>query len=204
MALTISGYRFRPYAHPANHIHGMTDFQFVLLPRHFAASFSEVWCPAKEEWNYILPFSIHGHVYPYFIYDNNRSISLDYALFKSSEPVVRDGDRMYKNLFDAIVDSLIAAMDKLGHPNIPIVVTETGWPSAGKDVANVDNARTYNNNLIKHVLSNDGTPRRPGSSIDTYIFAFFNENQKSGNEPERHWGLFYPNKTPVYPVNFTP
>eukprot|EP01018_Ginkgo_biloba_P024588 Gb_26221 [translate_table: standard] len=146
-----------------------------------------------------------ANVYPYFSYNGNRgSINLDYALFKPSAPVVTDGDRSYKNLFDAMVDSLIAAMENLGQPNIGIVITESGWPSAGNDVATVDNARTYNNNLIKHVLSNDGTPRRPGSGIETYIFALFNENKKDGDETERHFGLFNPNQDPVYPVTFSP
>eukprot|EP01018_Ginkgo_biloba_P024566 Gb_08453 [translate_table: standard] len=146
-----------------------------------------------------------ANVYPYFSYNGNRAqISLDYALFRSTNTVVNDGGRMYKSLFDALVDSLIAAMEKLGQPNLPIVVTESGWPSAGNDVATVDNARTYNNNLIKHVLSNDGTPRRPGSSIETYIFALFNENMKGGDETERHFGLFNPNKSPAYSINFSP
>uniref|UniRef100_A0A0C9S7F9 TSA: Wollemia nobilis Ref_Wollemi_Transcript_8575_1401 transcribed RNA sequence n=1 Tax=Wollemia nobilis TaxID=56998 RepID=A0A0C9S7F9_9CONI len=147
-----------------------------------------------------------ANVYPYFSYVGNKAqISLDYALLRSSTPVVNDGGRLYKSLFDAMVDSLIAAMDRLGHPNIPIVVTESGWPSAGEDsAASVDNARTYNNNLIRHVLSNEGTPKRPGRPIETYIFGLFNENLKSGPEIERHFGLFYPNKNPVYAVNFTP
>nr|AAV66572.1 glucanase-like protein [Thuja occidentalis] len=133
-----------------------------------------------------------------------NSISLDYALFRSTNPIVNDGGRMYNNLFDAMVDSFIFAMEKLGYPKIPIVITESGWPSAGTDVATVDNAGTYNNNLIKHVFSSDGTPKRPGNTIETYIFALFNENMKSGSEEERHFGLFETNKNPVYPVNFSP
>ncbi|KAH9293125.1 hypothetical protein KI387_041670, partial [Taxus chinensis] len=148
-----------------------------------------------------------ANVYPYFSYvDNKRDISLDYALLKPSAPIVNDeGGRQYRSLFDAMLDSLIAACERLGYPNIGMVITESGWPSAGGDgAANVENARVYNNNLIRHVLSRDGTPRRPGNPIDTYIFAMFNENIKGGPEIERHFGLFYPNKTPVYPVNFTP
>ncbi|GLJ18429.1 hypothetical protein SUGI_0326540 [Cryptomeria japonica] len=145
-----------------------------------------------------------AHVYPYFSYrDNRNSISADYALFRSAKTVVNDGGRMYKNLFDAMVDSYISAMEKVGHPNIPIVITESGWPSAGSAVATVDSARTYNNNLIKHVLSTAGTPKRPERTIETFIFALFNENQK-GSEEERHFGLFETNKSPVYPVNFSP
>lgn len=146
-----------------------------------------------------------ANVYPYFSYIYNQAqISLDYALFKSTDPVVDDGGRLYKSLFDALVDSLISAMEKSGHPDIPIVITESGWPSAGNAAATVENAQTYNNNLIKHVLSNAGTPKRPGQHIDTYIFALFNENLKGGDEPERHFGLFYPDQNLVYPVNFSP
>jgi len=146
-----------------------------------------------------------ANVYPYFSYNYNKAqISLDYALFRSSDPVVNDGGRLYKSLFDALVDSLISAMERSGHPDIPIVITESGWPSAGNEAATVENAKTYNNNLIKHVLSNAGTPKRPGRHIESYIFALFNENLKGGDETERHFGLFYPDQNPVYPVNFSP
>lgn len=146
-----------------------------------------------------------ANVYPYFSYNYNKAqISLDYALFRSSDPVVNDGGRLYKSLFDALVDSLISAMERSGHPNIPIVITESGWPSAGNEAATVENAKTYNNNLIKHVLSNAGTPKRPGQHIESYIFALFNENLKGGDETERHFGLFNPDQSPVYPVNFSP
>ena len=95
----------------------------------------------------------------------------------------------------------------MGYENISIVVTATGWPSFGTDIkasiATVENARTYNNNLIKHVLSNEGTPMRPGKSIETFIYALFNEDQKMGEyETTKNWGLFYPNKTAVYPLLF--
>jgi len=146
-----------------------------------------------------------ANVYPYFSYIGDRStISLDYALFKSNSTVVQDGGRSYNNLFDAMVDTLLSAMEALGYHNVPLVITESGWPSAGADVATVKNAQAYNNNLIKHVLSNAGTPKRPGTSIETYIYALFNEDRKTGGETERHFGLFHPNKTPVYPVYFSP
>lgn len=145
-----------------------------------------------------------GNIYPHISYINNRAqITLDYALFKSTSTVVTDNGRSYKYLFDALVDTLISAMEALGYPNIPLIVTESGWPSAGVDVATVDNARTYNNNLIRHVLSNEGTPKRPGTSIETYIFALFNEDKKPAGM-EQHFGLFYPNQQHVYPVNFSP
>ncbi|GLJ59534.1 hypothetical protein SUGI_1513320 [Cryptomeria japonica] len=143
-----------------------------------------------------------AHVYPYFSYKNSAgSTSADYSLFRSTNTVVTDGNLMYNNLFDVFVDAFISAMEKLGHSNIPIVITESGWPTEGNAVATVDNARTYNNNLIKHVLSNAGTPKRPGTTIETYIFTLFNENQKTGSEA-RHFGLFDTTKIPVYPMDF--
>jgi len=143
-----------------------------------------------------------ANVYPFFSYVNNwKNIKLDYALFQSKSPVVES----YTNLFDAIVDTIISAMENLGYDNIPLIVTESGWPSGGNiNVATIEYARTYNNNLISHVLSNAGTPKRPGRSIETYIFALFNEDKPSQDDTERHYGLFYPNKSPVYEVNFSP
>jgi len=165
----------------------------------------------KDTMNSILKFlSDNGapymaNVYPYFSYTGSGgSITLDYALFKSTSTVVQDGDRSYTNLFDAMVDTVISAMENLGYPNVPIVITESGWPSAGADAATVENAQSYNNNLIQHILSNAGTPKRSGTSIETYIFAIFNEDTKTGNEIERHFGLFNADQSPAYSVNFSP
>eukprot|EP00253_Pinus_taeda_P013680 PITA_13680 len=146
-----------------------------------------------------------ANVYPYFSYvGNSNSIHLDYALFQPTATAVPDGDHSYSNLFDAMVDSIFSAMEALGYSNIPLIVTESGWPSAGADAATTENAQAYNNNLIQHVLSNLGTPKRPGTNIETYIFALFNEDQKTGDETERHFGLFNPDQSPAYSVNFSP
>ncbi|KAK9284027.1 hypothetical protein L1049_012286 [Liquidambar formosana] len=145
-----------------------------------------------------------ANVYPYFSYMGDpRDISLAYALFTSRTAVVRDGGLSYSNLFDAIVDAFHASLEKAGAPQVRVVVAETGWPSAGDGgVASSENARVYNSNLVRHVLSYCGTPRRPGKPIETYLFAMFNENRKLGAAVEQHWGLFYPSKMPVYPIDF--
>eukprot|EP00252_Welwitschia_mirabilis_P025608 TRINITY_DN8080_c0_g1_i1.p1 TRINITY_DN8080_c0_g1~~TRINITY_DN8080_c0_g1_i1.p1 ORF type:complete len:365 (+),score=22.01 TRINITY_DN8080_c0_g1_i1:54-1097(+) len=146
-----------------------------------------------------------AHIYPYFSYTGDKSISIEYALFTAQNTVTSDGSRNYKNLFDAIHDALVAAMADLGFSDISILVTESGWPSSNGDSATVANARTYNNNLIKHVLSNDGTPARPGKVIPTYVFELFNENQKGNQDDvERHFGLFNTDLSPAYSVNFSP
>ncbi|KAL7107120.1 hypothetical protein ACP275_06G033700 [Erythranthe tilingii] len=143
------------------------------------------------------------NVYPYFPRNSfPANVPLDFALFQDTAKPNPDGALLYTNLFDAMVDAVHAALEKAGGPDVEIVAAETGWPTAeGGPDASVANAAIYNNNLIKHVSSGAGTPRRPGKDVDAYIFALFNENLKAAGV-EQHWGLFYPNMTEVYHVDF--
>ncbi|KAL3510515.1 hypothetical protein ACH5RR_029916 [Cinchona calisaya] len=63
----------------------------------------------------------------------------------------------YTNVFDAVVDAAYFAMSYLNFTNIPVIVTESGWPSKGgssEPDTTLDNGNTYNSNLIRHVLNN--------------------------------------------------
>ncbi|KAJ0510651.1 putative glucan endo-1,3-beta-D-glucosidase [Helianthus annuus] len=99
-------------------------------------------------------------------------------------------------------DAHFAAQSCLGGGNVEIVVSESGWPSAEGDVATTENAGTYYRNLISHVKSSSGTPARPGRSIETYLFAMFDENLKPGKETEKHFGVFFPDQRPKYQLSF--
>lgn len=153
------------------------------------------------------PFMID--LYPYYAYrDSPNNVSLDYVLFESSSEVIDPNTGLlYKNMFDAQVDALYYALTGLNFRTIKIMVTETGWPTKGspkeKAAASPDNAETYNTNIISHTVTNQGTPAKPGEAMNVYIFSLFNENRKSGLDSERNWGLFYPDQTSVYQLDFT-
>ncbi|RDX80105.1 Glucan endo-1,3-beta-glucosidase 13 [Mucuna pruriens] len=148
------------------------------------------------------------NAYPFFAYAANADqISLDYALFKDNPGVVDSGNGLkYTNLFDAQIDAVFAAMSALQYDDVKIAISETGWPSAGDSNeigAGTDNAASYNGNLVKRVLNGSGTPLRPKDSLDVFLFALFNENQKTGPTSERNYGLFYPSEKKVYDIQLT-
>ncbi|KAK9063672.1 hypothetical protein SSX86_017543 [Deinandra increscens subsp. villosa] len=112
----------------------------------------------------------------------------------------------YTNVFDAILDAAYFAMLYLNYTNIPIVVTESGWPSKGDSSepdATINNADTYNSNLIKHVLNTTGTPKHPGVATSTYIYELYNEDLNPGPTSQRNWGLFNVDGRPVYVLQLT-
>ncbi|CAK9318400.1 unnamed protein product [Citrullus colocynthis] len=149
-------------------------------------------------------------VYPYFPWSTNpMTIDLDFALFNGNFEQIDGGSGLvYTNLLDEMLDSLIFAMSKLGYPDIRLIISETGWPTAGdieQPGANLLNAATYNRNLVKRITAKPtiGTPVRPGVVIPTFIFALFDENQKPGPGTERHWGLLSSDGSPNYQIDLT-
>lgn len=142
------------------------------------------------------------NVYPFFAYISNpKYVSLDHALFRSSY-VEYDQNLTYDNMFDASIDAFVYAMEKEGFEGIPVMVTGTGWPTSGTDGASIDNAFTYNENIVKRALNNVGTPKRPRVGLDIFLFDLFVENGKSGEEFERHFGIFGDNGIKAYDIRF--
>ncbi|CAD5184420.1 unnamed protein product, partial [Musa acuminata subsp. malaccensis] len=145
------------------------------------------------------PFVVNP--YPYFGY---TARTLNYALFRPNSGVFDPATGVnYTNMFVAQLDAVHAAMRRLGYGDVEIAVGETGWPSAGEPGqlgVSVEDAISYNMNLIRLVNSVNGTPMMPDRRFETYVFALFNENLKPGPTAERHFGLFNADFSAVYDV----
>ncbi|KAL6980643.1 hypothetical protein U1Q18_022281 [Sarracenia purpurea var. burkii] len=150
------------------------------------------------------------NLYPYSVYKLNHEIPIGYALFQEQPFNFRD-DRTtgvrYRNLFDVMVDAVISAMAVAGHENIPVIVTETGWPSSG-DTNDPDASHVYADlyikGLIGHLKSGLGTPLRKEGVAQTYIYELLDGDEKQGNETgQQHWGILFPNMTKKYDIDFS-
>ncbi|EOY33434.1 Glycosyl hydrolase superfamily protein isoform 3 [Theobroma cacao] len=149
------------------------------------------------------PFLINA--YPYFAYkDNPNEVPIDYVLFQPNQGTVDSITNLkYDNMLYAQVDAVYSAIKAMGHTDIEVRVSETGWPSKGDENevgATSENAGLYNGNLLKRIEQKQGTPAKPNVPIDIYVFALFNENLKDGPTSERNYGLYYPDGTPVYNI----
>ncbi|CAN1302260.1 Glucan endo-1,3-beta-glucosidase 11, partial [Linum perenne] len=152
------------------------------------------------------PFWINA--YTYFAYkDDPTGVSLDYVLFNPNPGMMDPLTGLhYDNMLYAQVDAVIFAISKLGFGGIEVRVSETGWPSNGdadEVGATVQNAASYNRNLLRRQLANQGTPLRPRMRLEVYLFALFNENMKPGPTSERNYGLYQPDCTMVYNVGLS-
>ena len=159
--------------------------------------------------------SFFVNLYPYFVYKLRPEIPIGFALFQEETYNFRDdaitGVR-FRNLFDLMVDAVIAALTISGHENIPVVVTETGWPSC--DSANDVEARPiyaemYLRGLVYHLQSGRGTPLRKEGVAEAYIYEVFDTNTTFSNLPAmrvgtgQNWGFLHPNMSMKFEIDFS-
>ncbi|KAL2456174.1 Glucan endo-1 [Forsythia ovata] len=147
------------------------------------------------------PFAINP--YPYFAYHSDpRPETLAFCLFQPNSGRFDSGTKIkYTNMFDAQLDAVRSALNSIGFGGVEIVVAETGWPYKGdsNEVGpSMENAKAYTGNLVAHLRSMVGTPLMPGKSVDTYLFALYDEDLKPGPSSERSFGLFRPDLTMTY------
>ncbi|PIN10587.1 Glucan endo-1,3-beta-D-glucosidase [Handroanthus impetiginosus] len=159
------------------------------------------------------------NIYPYNVYRINSEIPIGFALFQEHPFNFRDdvttGVR-YRNLFDMMVDSVIAALAISGQENIPVIVAGTGWPSETEAQAAGNYAEMYLKGLLRHLRSGLGTPLMKEGVAEAYIYQLFDEADLRHNNDEngtigaaasggtgQHWGIMYPNMTMKYHVHFS-
>ncbi|GMP92108.1 hypothetical protein CsSME_00042475 [Camellia sinensis var. sinensis] len=112
----------------------------------------------------------------------------------------------YDSMLEAMVDATYNSIAGYNFSAIPIVVTESGWPWLGgtnEPDATIENAETFNNNLIQRVLNGSGPPSQPTIPINTYIYELLNEDKRPGPVSERNWGLFLVNGSAVYSLSLS-
>ncbi|TKY56825.1 Glucan endo-1,3-beta-glucosidase 13 [Spatholobus suberectus] len=147
------------------------------------------------------------NLYPYNLYRLRPEIPLGIALFQEHPFNFRDdfttGVR-YRNLFDVMVDAVVTALAVAGYETVPLVVTETGWPSAGaagnEFDANLGYAEIYLRGLVKHLKSGTGTPLLKDGVREAFVYEMFDKEEGGTG---RSWGVLYANGTAKYHVDFS-
>uniref|UniRef100_A0A7N0ZTU2 glucan endo-1,3-beta-D-glucosidase n=1 Tax=Kalanchoe fedtschenkoi TaxID=63787 RepID=A0A7N0ZTU2_KALFE len=151
------------------------------------------------------PFCLNAYPFLAFMY-NPGKIDINYALFEKTTNIFDPKTGLYyDNLLDAQIDAAYSALANSGYKKMEVIVTETGWASRGdanEAAANLTNARTFNYNLRKRLAKKKGTPLRPKIPLKAYIFAMFNENQKTGPTSERNFGLFKADGSIAYDIGY--
>lgn len=149
------------------------------------------------------PFTVN--IYPFLSLYGNAYFPLDFAFFDGTNKPLRDGDLVYTNVFDANLDTLICAMERYSFLGMKIIVGEVGWPTDGDKNANVKSAKGFNQGMVKHAISGNGTPARKGVIMDVYLFSLVDEDAKSiaPGTFERHWGIFEFDGRPKYELDLS-
>lgn len=140
------------------------------------------------------------NIHPYGVYrDHARALDVGFATGSSNSNSSSNG---YTSLLDQLHDTLVTALANAGHPEMEVVVGETGWPSAGGVGASAANACRYMRSTVGRT-ARVGTPLRPGKGVELYLFQAFDESGKTvfgGIEP--HWGVLHENGQAKYPVDW--
>ncbi|KAJ0981710.1 hypothetical protein J5N97_009965 [Dioscorea zingiberensis] len=145
------------------------------------------------------------NIYPFLSLYGNPDFPVDYAFFDGGSPPVVDGNIQYTNVFDANFDTLVSALKSVGFGDLPIIIGEVGWPTDGNINANAALAERFYNGLLKRLAANQGTPLRPNTYIEVYLFGLIDEDAKSiaPGAFERHWGIFTYDGQPKYPLDLS-
>ena len=149
------------------------------------------------------PFVVN--IYPFLSLYQDDNFPIEFAFFEHGARSVDDKTYHYTNVLDANYDTLLWSLKKIGVDDIKIIIGEIGWPTDGNKHATTKDAQKFYNGLFRRLNENKGTPLRPSTEFDVYLFGLLDEDQKS-IEPgffERHWGIFQFDGKPKFPLDFT-
>ncbi|KAH7661549.1 Glycoside hydrolase family 17 protein [Dioscorea alata] len=149
------------------------------------------------------PFTVN--IYPFLSLYADAHFPVDFAFFDGGSTPIVDGQIQYTNVFDANFDTLVSALKAVGLGNLPIIVGEVGWPTDGDINAKASYAERFYNGLLKRLAANQGTPLRPNTNIEVYLFGLIDEDAKSiaPGAFERHWGIFRYDGQPKFPMDLS-
>ncbi|XVF35225.1 hypothetical protein REPUB_Repub18cG0127200 [Reevesia pubescens] len=142
------------------------------------------------------------NIYPFLSLQADPNFPKEFAFFNNTASPLVDGSLIYSNVYDANFDTLIAALEKNGFGRMPVIIGEVGWPTDGDPLANINNARRFNQALLNRITQGVGSPKRR-TPPDVYLFSLIDEDNKSvdpGNF-ERHWGIFNYDGSIKYPLD---
>ncbi|GJV10777.1 ribonuclease H-like domain-containing protein, partial [Tanacetum coccineum] len=74
----------------------------------------------------------------------------------------------YDDMLYAQIDVVCAGIKALGHTDVQVRISETGWPSNGdvdEPEATVEDAGIYNRNLLQMMQQGQGTPAHPSQPL---------------------------------------
>nr|POE50305.1 putative glucan endo-1,3-beta-glucosidase bg4 [Quercus suber] len=130
-----------------------------------------------------------------------KNLQRDFATFSAHKAVYWDNGLGYWNMFDALVDAFVWAMEKR-ELIVKMVIGETGWPSTGNgQTTTPELARTYNQNFLRHITAGQGTPKRPNTYGEGFVYSMFDENGKL-EAGDQGFGIFDAKEKPVYHLYF--
>lgn len=149
------------------------------------------------------PFTVN--IYPFLSLYGNDNFPIEYAFFDGAAKPIMDNGLKYTNVFDANFDTLVSALNAVGLPDLPIIIGEVGWPTDGDKNANVNLAQRFYAGLIERLSTKQGTPLRPNTDIEVYLFGLLDEDQKSvaPGAFERHWGIFRYDGQPKFQMDLS-
>lgn len=102
-----------------------------------------------------------------------------------------EGKLYYPDILSSSLDAAVYALEELGFPDTSLQLM-TGWPTDGAYYATRQLAATYVDGVNQWAYAANGTPKRPFSTVKTYLRSLVDEDLRPiDTEPwQRRWGLY--------------